>query len=197
MPRYGSAKTVAVNMPGSATTMYGFNTKVDAADSTTLGHVVLGAANPTKVVLFGCNSRKPSRAKKRKASGAVESSFVDAGAETAAKAAGWSISKSRTTIYKDTARVQRKKAKLAAGVFIGWAMPKETEARLEAAAATAAGITSVTTGDTGVFYGVNSAILTNGDRITRKQLKGRVNSTVEGKSVTTYVAYDLTADPAP
>lgn len=198
MPIYGEARLVAVPMPGAANVLYGFNTKVDAADSATLGHVDLEGANPTSIVLFGCNSRKPRRAKRTRATGEQNSSFVAQSAVTAAKAAGWEITSSRVTLYKDTARSGRLKAKLTTGVFIGWKSPNPTIALLNAnaGATAAAGILPVADGDDNVFYGVNSVMLPDGTKVSRKQLKGKVSYSNGGvnKAITTYVAFDKTPD---
>lgn len=193
MPIYGNARTVAVNITGQANILYGFNTKVDTADSATLGHIDIIGANPTKVVLFGVNNIKPKRARRVKSTGETESSFVSSDAETAARTAGWDIATARTLLYKDTARTVRKKARLATGVFLAWKMPNETSTRIAANAASL-GIQDVTDADDDVFYGVNAVMLTNGQRIGRKQLKGKVPYEQGGltKFVTTYIAYDNT-----
>lgn len=196
MPIYGEARLVAVPMPGAANLLYGFNTKVDTADSSALGHVSLETGNPTNIVLFGCNSRKPKRAKKTKATGEQNSSYVSDASVAAAKAAGWEITSSRVTLYKDTSRSVRMKAKLGAGVFVGWKMPNATALKIAGAPSVANGIVAVQDGDDNVFYGVNSVMFTDGTKITRKQLKGKVPYEEGGvtKNVTTYVAYDKTPD---
>lgn len=193
MSLYGDARLVATNVTGHSGILYGFNTKVDAADSATLGHIDIQTTNPTKVVLFGCNNIKPKRAKRVKVTGESESSFVDPSAEAAAKTAGWDITTSRTSAYKDTSRTVRKKAKLSTGVFLAWKMPNETSARIAAGAA-ALGIVDVTDADNNVYYGVNSVMLTNGQKLGRKQLKGKVAYEQGGRTkfATTYVAYDNT-----
>lgn len=198
MPVYGDARLVAVSMPGANNVLYGFNTKVDTADSATLGHIDIVTTNPTLPVLFGCNSRKPMTARKIKATGEQNSSFIDNDAIATAKAAGWDVRSSNVTLYKATARSQRFKVKLASGVFFGWKCNTATASRLNAAAQgkADAGIQNVADGDDNVYYGVNAIMFPNGVKITRKKLRGKVPYSINGnnKSITTYVAFDTTPD---
>lgn len=191
MPRYNAVRQVYVLLSAGASAYYGFNTKADAADSTTLGHVELIAGQNDKPVLFGINSVKPGRASKVKASGATEASFISYNAVTAAKTAGWSITSGRNSIYRETPRTDLVKAKLSAGCFLGWRMPKETYTRISAQLA-ANGILDVATGDSGVFYGVNRVAMPNGDVLSRKSLRGSIPYGADGKSARTYLAYDKT-----
>lgn len=192
MPRYGDAREVAVQWKESSKWLYGFRTKADSADSTVLGHVpVVAGATVEKPVLFGVNNVRPARASKVKASG-TDSSYVGADKVAAAIAANWKVTNGRVTVRRPSARVKIVKVKLATDVFLGWPIPQETYDKTTAAARTANGMVDAAINDDDLAFGLNSIILPNGNRATRKDLRARYPYGDAGKYVTSYAALDKT-----
>lgn len=88
---YANRRKVFVTPFAGQLIKYGFGTNIDVGDSSALGHGTVDAA--AGVVVFGCESPKPAKAKKvsttTAAAGSV-TSFIDA-SKFAAMPAGWII----------------------------------------------------------------------------------------------------------
>lgn len=120
---YGSRTKVFVTPFVGQTIKYGFATNIDAGDRTALGQVEVDAN--AGVVVFGCESPKPAKAKKvstaTAAAGSV-TSFIDA-EKLAAMPAGWIVTRRATA--RAAASGGRTKAVFVAfsGYKYAWLMP--------------------------------------------------------------------------
>src|SRR6185503_12048711 len=117
-----------VSVPLSNGLIYVFATNVDAVARTTLGHTAVPAITPA-LAFQGGNSPKPRRARILTADG-WNSSFISATAATitAAKTAGWQVSKreeQRGLVPASGARATTVYVTVR-GIKYAWNMPNET-----------------------------------------------------------------------
>ena len=154
MPDY---QTVYISPAVTAGWEYAYSTpNFDAV----LGHTLFTGGVPAKPLVFGYNGKKPNRVLKSLA-GKTKSTFVDAGKEVDAKAAGWKVAAStskRPPAGKNTKRVA---IKLQTGVYHCWNMPKVLHTALGATGLADLGIVEASTvAADNLIWGAQGYVLT-------------------------------------
>lgn len=140
MPRnFNDGSYRCVNIKGYAGLNYGFMSRTDAANYPILGQAIINSS--TTGLVIGCNSPKPGRATKKRATGGRESGFYSNGAvdKTAdLKAAGWKLTTGRRR-YPGNSKVSKALYVEIGGVNYAWNCTLPTDglpaAYLEAAGA--------------------------------------------------------------
>jgi hypothetical protein len=150
MSRTGPKRLVAVTPFAGSPLKYGFQTNIDQAQSTQLGHQAVN--NFAAGYIFGANAPKPARARKKFASGVV-SSFINAGSVTNARTQGWAVGKGR---YRAGGSTPKGKAVYVTmtGVKYAWIMPNSTAQRM-GASVTQLGIKIATSADKDLVFGAS------------------------------------------
>lgn len=190
---YGDRRQVAVQSPGDANVLHGFNTDVSAATSAALGHTAVDASNLASTI-FGINSPKPATAKKffGTADKGYEQSFIAAGSIATARADGWEIKPGKIMTFGNTtfARVCYVEARVSQAspnsYFFAWRMPLWQYNAITAEEKTALGIETYNpTNDqpTQMVFGVTSKL--------NRPKRARKRSTVNGRVrvIQTFVDY--------
>lgn len=151
MPIYDNKRRVYVTPIQGMTLNYGFVTNIDQAQSAVLGHNEIGSALPPATV-FGANAPKPARATKQFVGGSV-SSFIDAGAITAARAAGWRVGRARLRSGGDSNFSLTVYVTLQ-GIKYAWNMPRRLYNRIQGDIG-GLGVRVATNDDTDLVFGAS------------------------------------------
>lgn len=120
--QYDSRRPVAVKPFATCGILYGFLTNVNAATSTSCGHVDMSGGTLPVNLVFGASAPQPGRASKL-VSDEYNSSFYDHASAAALRAAGWRLSRPTIRRARSGPRSKCVYVTLAAGVKYAWNMP--------------------------------------------------------------------------
>jgi hypothetical protein len=105
-----------------STIKYGFSTKADTAEQSTLGHTLIVRGTVTTGLVIGANNIKPARASKNKLPIGT-SAFVDYEKRADAIADGWKITPGKNTQRRSTHKTKAVYATIN-GVKVGYQLPE-------------------------------------------------------------------------